>query len=201
MTIAEGKLKEQESMGMNSVSTVAQTLNRVVKELKVGMAGIKNRGSQIHKIKTKYSRKFKISKKYDCEEEMDENKYRPLPESVVGRVSPIHGYGLFATENIPGGKDLGVSHIFAPGFKHNHVRTPLGGFLNHSDTPNCFKLKSHEDSVLTYYNLWTTGEVKAGEELTVKYTLYDVRDGSCPAVDDNTPREELEVWKKQKENI
>ena len=50
MTIAEGKLKEQESMGMNSVSTVEQTLNRVVKELKVGMAGIKNRGSQIHKI-------------------------------------------------------------------------------------------------------------------------------------------------------
>jgi len=180
VTIVVGKLKGQESMGMNSVSTVAQTSSHAVK------------GSGI---------KFKISKKYNCGEEMDKTTYKPLPKSVVVRVSPIHGYGLFATENIQGGEDLGVSHIFAVGFKDNHVRTPLGGFINHSDAPNCFKLKAHEDSVLTYYNLWTTGEIKAGEELTVKYTLYDVRDGSCPAVDDNTPREELEVWKKQKENI
>ena len=74
MTIVVGKLKEQESMGMNSVSTVALTSNHVVKGHKVGMAGIKNRGSQIHKVKTKYSRKFKISKKYDCQEEEMEDK-------------------------------------------------------------------------------------------------------------------------------
>ena len=106
---------------------------------------------------------------------MDKTKYRPLPESVVVRVSPIHGYGLFATELIPSGTDLGVSHIFAVGFKNNHVRTPLGGFINHSDTPNCYKVQSHEESVLTYYNLHTTKDVEKGEELTVLYTLYDIR--------------------------
>ena len=105
---------------------------------------------------------------------MDETKYRPLPESVVVRVSPIHGYGLFATEHIPSGTDLGVSHIFAVGFKNNYVRTPLGGFINHSDTPNCYKVQSHEESVLTYYNLHTTKDVEKGEELTVTYTLYNI---------------------------
>ena len=100
--------------------------------------------------------------------------YKPLPESVVVRVSPIHGYGLFAIDNIPQGTDLGVSHIFAVGFKNNYVRTPLGGFINHSDTPNCYKVQSHEESVLTYYNLHTTRDVEKGEELTVTYTLYDI---------------------------
>ena len=105
---------------------------------------------------------------------MDETKYKPLPESVVVRVSPIHGYGLFAIDNIPQGTDLGVSHIFAVGFKNNYVRTPLGGFINHSDTPNCYKVQSHEESVLTYYNLHTTKDVEKGEELTVTYTLYNI---------------------------
>ena len=153
MTIVVGKLKGQESMGMNSVSTVAQTSSHAVK------------GNGI---------KFKISKKYDCGEEMDKTTYKPLPESVVVRVSPIHGYGLFAIDNIPQGTDLGVSHIFAVGFKNNYVRTPLGGFINHSDTPNCYKVQSHEESVLTYYNLHTTKDVEKGEELTVTYTLYDI---------------------------
>ena len=105
---------------------------------------------------------------------MDKTKYKPLPESVVVRVSPIHGYGLFAIDNIPQGTDLGVSHIFAVGFKNNYVRTPLGGFINHSDTPNCYKVQSHEESVLTYYNLHTTRDVEKGEELTVTYTLYEI---------------------------
>tara|TARA_Y100001951_G_scaffold78831_1_gene66483 strand:- start:56 stop:457 length:402 start_codon:yes stop_codon:yes gene_type:complete len=133
---------------------------------------------------------------------MDKDTYKPLPKSVAVRVSPIHGYGLFATELIPGGTDLGVSHIFAPGFKDSYVRTPLGGFINHSkDTPNCFKVKSHYTSTLTYFTLWTTSDVKAGEELTVKYTIYDMEDGSCPTVDDNTTREELDVWRSQQQNI
>ena len=100
--------------------------------------------------------------------------YKPLPKTVVVKVSPIHGYGLFAIDNIPQGTDLGVSHIFAVGFKNNYVRTPLGGFINHSDTPNCYKVQSHEESVLTYYNLHTTKDVEKGEELTVTYTLYDI---------------------------
>ena len=102
--------------------------------------------------------------------------YRPLPETVVVKESSIHGYGLFAIDNIPYGTDLGVSHIFAVGFKDNYVRTPLGGFINHSDTPNCYKVQSNEESVLTYYNLHTTRDVAKGEELTVTYTIYNLDD-------------------------
>ena len=102
--------------------------------------------------------------------------YKPLPKTVAVRVSPIHGYGLFAIDNIPYGTDLGVSHIFAVGFKDNYVRTPLGGFINHSDTPNCYKVQSHKESVLTYYNLHTTKDIEKGEELTVTYTIYNLED-------------------------
>ena len=102
--------------------------------------------------------------------------YKPLPESVAVRVSPIHGYGLFAIDNIPQGTDLGISHVFAVGFKDGYIRTPLGGFINHSDTPNCYKVESHEESVLTYYNLHTTRDVAKGEELTVTYTIYNLDD-------------------------
>ena len=106
---------------------------------------------------------------------MDKDTYRPLPKSVCVRDSLIHGYGLFATEDITSGEDLGISHIYAPGFQDSHVRTPLGGFINHSESANCIKVQSHENSALTYYNLWTTKEVKSGEELTVKYTLYNIK--------------------------
>jgi len=128
--------------------------------------------------------------------------YKPLPETVAVKESPIHGYGLFAIADIPYGTDLGVSHVFAVGFKNNYIRTPLGGFINHSDTPNCLKVESHEDSALTYFILQTIKDIKNGEELTVAYTIYTVKKSfkvgrakgaSCPAVDDNTPREELEV--------
>ena len=125
--------------------------------------------------------------------------YKPLPKEVAVRVSPIHGYGLFAIDDILYGTSLGISHVFAVGFRDNYIRTPLGGFINHSDTPNCFKVESHEDSVLTYYILQTTTDIKKGEELTVAYTIYTVKksfkvakNGACPAVDDNTSREELD---------
>ena len=101
--------------------------------------------------------------------------YKPLPESVAVKESPIHGYGLFAIADILYGTALGVSHVFAVGFNDNYIRTPLGGFINHSDTPNCIKVESHEDSTLTYYILQTTKDIKKGEELTVTYTIYNVK--------------------------
>ena len=100
--------------------------------------------------------------------------YKPLPKSVVIKDSPIHGQGLYATEDISNSTDLGISHIFAVGFSDNYVRTPLGGFINHSDTPNCYKVQSHDDSALNYYNLYTTRDIEKGEELTLNYTLNSI---------------------------
>ena len=100
--------------------------------------------------------------------------YKPLPDSVVIKESPIHGYGLFVTAPIKMGFHLGVSHVYAPGFHQNHIRTPVGGFINHSDEPNCIKIESPEQSMLTYYSLVTTRDIEQDEELTVKYTIYNV---------------------------
>ena len=100
--------------------------------------------------------------------------YNPLPNSVEVRKSSIHGYGLFATTFIKRGTHLGVSHIYAPGFETSYIRTPIGGFINHDDESNCVKIESPEESMLTYYSLVTTKDIEKDEELTVKYTLYNV---------------------------
>ena len=100
--------------------------------------------------------------------------YKPLPDSIIVKESPIHGYGLFAIAPIKKGFHLGVSHIYAPGFETSYVRTPVGGFINHSDEPNCVKIESPEESMLTYFSLVASRNIEQGEELTVKYTLYNV---------------------------
>jgi len=100
--------------------------------------------------------------------------YKPLPESVEIKKSSIHGYGLFATTSIKRGTHLGVSHIYAPGFETSYIRTPVGGFINHSEEPNCHKIESPEESMITYYSLVATRDIEQDEELTVKYTIYNV---------------------------
>jgi SET domain-containing protein len=101
--------------------------------------------------------------------------YKPLPESVVIKESPIHGYGLFATAPIKKGTHLGISHVYAPGFSENSmIRTPVGGFINHSDEPNCHKIESPEESAITYYSLVTSRDIEKYEELTLTYTLYTI---------------------------
>ena len=105
----------------------------------------------------------------DIEEELDmaEN-YTPLPYFLTIKESDIEGLGLFAKENIDSGVDLGVSHIHHHKFLNSYIRTPLGGFVNHSEEPNC-KLADYK----TEMHLYTTELIKAGEELTLKYKLYD----------------------------
>ena len=82
--------------------------------------------------------------------------------------------GLFAKTPIKKGIHLGISHVFAPGFKGDHIRTPVGGFINHSEEPNCHKIESPEESVITYYSLVTSRDIEKDEELTLTYTLYNV---------------------------
>ena len=90
--------------------------------------------------------------------------YRPLPESLTIKPSSIDGLGLFATQTIPKNTDLGMIHF---SYGEIIIRTPLGGFINHSDKPNCKKLDLEDE-----WHLKTIKEIKKNEELTLKYTLY-----------------------------
>ena len=67
------------------------------------------------------------------------DKYEPLPPEVYLAESPIHGFGIFAQEIIPVGTFIGISHVKTTNssFTHGLIRTPLGGFINHSEHPNC----------------------------------------------------------------
>ena len=95
--------------------------------------------------------------------------YTPLPVSLCVGSSQIHGVGIIAQDTIPENKNLGATHFPRAGQIHGYIRTPLGGFLNHSDAPNCKKL---EEAGVLY--LVTTREIAAGEELTIRYTLYAI---------------------------
>ena len=94
--------------------------------------------------------------------------YRPLPNSLTIKNSDIEGLGLFASEDIPKETKLGVSHM---DMKGEVIRTPLGGFYNHSEDPNVEKfMEILKDR--TVYVLYTTKDISAGDEITCKYTLY-----------------------------
>ena len=103
--------------------------------------------------------------------------YKPLPESLTIQQSGINGLGLFAKEGIAQGTNLGMSHIKLNG---NIVRTPLGGFINHSNTANCVKvelLMVDETKIKFDYKKWnlvTIKDIEPGEELTLKYTFYKI---------------------------
>jgi hypothetical protein len=62
--------------------------------------------------------------------------YRPLPEGLTIKKSPIEGLGLYATKSIKAHMYIGLTHILDERFDNNYLRTPLGGFYNHSDHPN-----------------------------------------------------------------
>lgn len=119
--------------------------------------------------------------------------YKPLPDSLTIKESPIHGLGLFAKENIEysyrrnsdepdqiiSTTYFGPSHIAVTHQSENTVepeviefiRTPLGGFINHSSTPN-LRLVEYDYHPLNYkmYYLLLKRDIKAGEELTLDYT-------------------------------
>ena len=70
------------------------------------------------------------------------NMYRPLPKELTIKNSPIEGLGLFANENIKANSFIGVTHIRDEQFENKYIRTPLGGFYNHSNDPNIIRMVS-----------------------------------------------------------
>ena len=116
--------------------------------------------------------------------------YKPLSDNLFIEESMIDGQGLFASKDIPDNTDLGISHIEIEKDKMaplEMIRTPLGGFINHEKTikekneegkeveisgPNCKRIKGRRDGCKIEYSLITRRDIKAGEELTLEYSMY-----------------------------
>ena len=112
--------------------------------------------------------------------------YKPLPHGLVIADSGINGQGLFTTRKLVAETDLGISHVELGKLI---LRTPMGGFINHSNNPNCVRVKSlltrqewnHRTDLpddkynhnFTKWNLMVIEDIEEGEELTLKYTMYD----------------------------
>ena len=100
--------------------------------------------------------------------------YKPLPESLTIKPSGIHDLGLFADQDIKQGTNLGMTHLK---IGDTIFRTPLGGFINHANEPNCVKvelLMKNDSFDYKKWNLITTQDIEEGEELTLRYTFYNV---------------------------
>ena len=100
--------------------------------------------------------------------------YKPLPESLTIKTSGVHGLGLFADQKIIHGTNLGMSHMKV---KDTIFRTPLGGFINHANEPNCIKaelLMTNDSFDYKKWNLITLKDIKKGEEITLRYTFYKI---------------------------
>jgi len=50
---------------------------------------------------------------------------------------------LFATKDIKANSFIGVTHIRDEQFENKYIRTPLGGFYNHSNEPTVMRMVSN----------------------------------------------------------
>tara|TARA_R110002051_G_scaffold12178_1_gene43094 strand:+ start:42 stop:428 length:387 start_codon:yes stop_codon:yes gene_type:complete len=95
--------------------------------------------------------------------------YKPLPSGLIIKDSGIQGQGVFTTRDLNMGCNLGASHYRVG---EELIRTPLGGFINHSEEPNCHRTQVR---IKPGFDKWTITVIKnivVGEELTLKYTMY-----------------------------
>jgi len=113
--------------------------------------------------------------------------YKPLPKEVTIKKSEIDGLGLFTVEDISKGHNFGRTHVSDVRFENGYLRTPLGGFINHSETPNCELISKEKELTPSWVNrnmfpfsqqgkvlcLIAKEDIQSGTELTTKYSLYN----------------------------
>ena len=95
--------------------------------------------------------------------------YNPLPLGLKVEDSGISGQGLFTTKRLVMGTTLGISHYRIDG---EYIRTPLGGFINHSETPNCQRSQIRVKPEFDKWSITVIKDIEEGNELTLKYKLY-----------------------------
>lgn len=97
--------------------------------------------------------------------------YRPLPYGLTIHPSKIEGLGLHALMEFEAGNKFGETHVLVHSRdRHEWIRTPLGGFINHNDNPNCFITTDGGDRTL-----YAIRPIMKGDEITVFYRFkgYD----------------------------
>ena len=121
--------------------------------------------------------------------------YRPLPKNLTIKDSKIDGLGLFSKTKIQKNSFIGITHVKNIDFQDNYIRTPLGGFYNHSKNPNVTKISSDtlpkydfgqnieikikesledkNNKNLKYFYLVSLKDIEPGEEILAKYTFYE----------------------------
>ena len=92
--------------------------------------------------------------------------YKPLPTQLTIKNSPIEGLGLYATEDIKANSFIGITHIRDEQFENKYIRTPLGGFYNHSNLPNVLRMVSD-----------TLPTLKFGDQIDPKKNTEKLKDG------------------------
>ena len=97
--------------------------------------------------------------------------YRPLPEGLRIGDSEIEGQGLLSDVIIEAHTNLGLTHYKLK--SGAWLRTPLGGFINHSEKPNCELMNIAKEKYLI-----TKKDIMPNEELTLKYTMYEVENNA-----------------------
>jgi len=94
--------------------------------------------------------------------------YRPLPNFLTIKTSPIEGLGLYATKDIKENSYIGLTHIQDNNFENGYIRTPLGGFYNHSNSPNVRRVVSDE-----------LPKIKSGEQIDDSLDVSKIPDGKA----------------------
>ena len=96
--------------------------------------------------------------------------YNPLPSGITVADSGIAGQGLFTTRRFVAGTELGISHYR---IDNQMIRTPLGGFINHADEPNCVRNQIRIRPGFDKWKILVIEDIEEGGELTLKYKMYD----------------------------
>ena len=94
--------------------------------------------------------------------------YKPLPNCLTIKTSPIEGLGLYATGNIKANSFIGLTHIQDKDFENGYIRTPLGGFYNHSNEPNVRRVVSD-----------TLPKLKCGDLIDDSLDISKIPDGKA----------------------
>ena len=94
--------------------------------------------------------------------------YKPLPSFLTIKKSAIEGLGLYATKDIKANSFIGLTHIKDDNFENGYIRTPLGGFYNHSNNPNVRKIVSDDLPKMEY-----------GDQIGEFYNFSKIKDGDA----------------------